>query len=270
MKKQLLSFLICILVVSMCIGCNSENTTTEPTDTVETTSEETTADKTEELVSESSEEPVSEPSEEPASEPSEEPTSEPSEEPVSEPSEEPASEPQVMYTYTDMSATMYATQTVNVRDLPCTDGEKIGSLSLNQEITVLGQCNETSWYMFDYNGQTAFVSNKYVSTEKVEVQQAPPAQETTQMSNVPNAADYPEGVWHDMGEYFFMIVPRSADGKIHTQEGFCDSINIILEERYPGNWVSSHSFDLPDGRAVFLGQKKQSSSCQAFVNANSR
>lgn len=47
------------------------------------------------------------------------------------------------YTYTEMNATMYATQTVNVRNLPSTDGEKIGSLSTNQEITVIGQCNET-------------------------------------------------------------------------------------------------------------------------------
>ena len=76
------------------------------------------------------------------------------------------------YTYTEMNATMYATQTVNVRNLPNTDSEKIGSLSTNQEITVLGQCNETSWYQFELDGQTAFVSNSYLSTEKVEVQQS--------------------------------------------------------------------------------------------------
>ena len=75
-------------------------------------------------------------------------------------------------TYTEMNATMYATQTVNVRNLPNTDGEKVGSLSTNQEITVLGQCNETSWYKFELDGQTAFVSNSYLSTEKVEVQQS--------------------------------------------------------------------------------------------------
>ncbi len=76
------------------------------------------------------------------------------------------------YTYTEMNATMYATQTVNVRNLPSVDGEKIGSHSTNQEIIVLGQCNETSWYKFEQDGQTAFVSNSYLSTEKVEVQQS--------------------------------------------------------------------------------------------------
>lgn len=42
------------------------------------------------------------------------------------------------YTYTDMSAIKYAKQTVNVRTLPSTDGEKIGALSANDEITITG------------------------------------------------------------------------------------------------------------------------------------
>lgn len=110
------------------------------------------------------------------------------------------------YTYTDMTATMYATQTVNIRNLPSTDGEKIGSLSTNQEIVIKAQCNETSWYMFDYNGQTAFVSNNYVSTEKVEV--APPAQETATTTNSNEAFPYELYVMYydNMGyPYFYYI-----------------------------------------------------------------
>ena len=103
----------------------------------------------------------------------EEPTKEETEleEMVSEPEEEPEQE----YTYTDLNATMYATQTVNIRTLPSTDGEKVGSLSTNEEIAVTGQCNETSWYRFEYNGQTAYVSNNYVSDTKIEVAAAEPA-----------------------------------------------------------------------------------------------
>ena len=76
------------------------------------------------------------------------------------------------YTYTDMSATMYAQSSVNVRDLPSADGEKLGALSTNQEVAVSGQCNETGWYRFDYDGQTAYVSNNYLSDSKVEVAQS--------------------------------------------------------------------------------------------------
>ena len=72
------------------------------------------------------------------------------------------------YTFTDMNATMYATQTVNVRNLPNTDGERMGALSTNQEIAVTGQCNETGWYRFEYSGETAYVSNNYVSDTMLE------------------------------------------------------------------------------------------------------
>ena len=76
------------------------------------------------------------------------------------------------YTYTDISVTKYAKQSVNVRNLPSTDGEKLGGLSTNNEVVVTGQCNETGWYRIDYNGEVAYVSNNYLVDEKVEVQVA--------------------------------------------------------------------------------------------------
>lgn len=74
------------------------------------------------------------------------------------------------YTFNDMSATKYAKTTVNVRNLPNTDGERLGSLSLNQEVTVTGQCNETGWYRIEFSGDTAYVSDSYLVDSKVEVQ----------------------------------------------------------------------------------------------------
>lgn len=84
--------------------------------------------------------------------------------------EEPAEEePASPYSYTELSQTMYAQSTVNVRDLPEQTGVKLGSLSTNQEVTVIGQCNETGWYKISYNGGEGFVSNSYLGTEKVAV-----------------------------------------------------------------------------------------------------
>ena len=84
--------------------------------------------------------------------------------------EEPATEePSSPYSYTELSQTMYAQSTVNVRDLPEQTGAKLGSLSTNQEVTVIGQCNETGWYKISYNGGEGFVSNSYLGTEKVAV-----------------------------------------------------------------------------------------------------
>lgn len=70
------------------------------------------------------------------------------------------------YTYTELSATMYAKSAVNVRDLPSTDGNKLGGLSSGQTVTVTGKCNETGWYRIDYNGSVAYVSNSYLVDNK--------------------------------------------------------------------------------------------------------
>ena len=70
------------------------------------------------------------------------------------------------YTYSELSQTMYAKSAVNVRDLPSTDGKKIGSLKASQEITVTGKCDQTGWYCFNWNNTTGYVSDKYIVSEK--------------------------------------------------------------------------------------------------------
>ena len=77
-----------------------------------------------------------------------------------------ASGTKLEYTYTDLDQTMYAKQTVNVRDLPSTDGNKLGGLDLAEEVHITGQCNETNWYRIEFDGTTAYVSNSYLVAEK--------------------------------------------------------------------------------------------------------
>lgn len=86
------------------------------------------------------------------------------------------------YTYTELNKTMYAKSSVNVRDLPSTDGTKIGSLSKGQAVTVTGQCNETKWYRINLDGTVAYVSNSYLVDNK-------PAEETpsTGGSDIPSS-----------------------------------------------------------------------------------
>lgn len=138
-----------VMMISL-VGCGkaSEPKTIETPEVVEEVTEEAT-----ETVEETTE------TEEVAEEPTEAPAAE---EPVA---EEPASP----YSYTELSQTMYAQSTVNVRDLPEQTGAKLGSLSTNQEVTVIGQCNETGWYKISYNGGEGFVSNSYLGSEKVAV-----------------------------------------------------------------------------------------------------
>lgn len=63
------------------------------------------------------------------------------------------------YTVTEMSATMYAQNAVNLRQGPGTEYAKVGNLTKGQQVIVTGQAGN-GWYQLD-NG--AFVSNKYLS-----------------------------------------------------------------------------------------------------------
>lgn len=85
------------------------------------------------------------------------------------------------YTYTDMSAIMYAKSAVNVRSLPSTDGTRLGTLVANQPVAVTGQCNETGWYRIQYGDGEAYVSNKYlVGEEQVAVQTSAQTEQTAE------------------------------------------------------------------------------------------
>ena len=172
MKSRFIILLTALLTTSLLIGCGAESTTNQTETATATTTEESTTEQTEEPTAtpEETVEPTPEANIEAVEEATTEPeTTEPTKTAEPEQAEIPTTEPVPQYTYTDMSATMFAQQTVNVRDLPDTNGNKVGSLSTNDEITISGQCNETGWYRFDYNGNVAYVSNKYVGDKKVEV-----------------------------------------------------------------------------------------------------
>ena len=157
----------------MLTACGSKETTSNETASTETTS----ATATETTSVESTETAVAEPTTEPAVEPAETPT-ESEAAPTETPAESPAPAVELTaapvestavstgYTYSELSQTMYAKSAVNVRNLPSTDGKKIGSLKASQEITVTGKCDQTGWYRFDWNNTTGYVSDKYIVSEK--------------------------------------------------------------------------------------------------------
>lgn len=93
--------------------------------------------------------------------------------------EEVVTEPQqpeveVDYTVEEISTIMYATQTVNVRDLPTTEGNKVGSKSYAEKVEVTGKVTSYKgekclWYQLS---DGTFVSGNYLSESK-------PAQQTS-------------------------------------------------------------------------------------------
>ena len=90
------------------------------------------------------------------------------------------------YTVTPMTEqTMYAQQSVNLRQGPSTEYDKVGSLSTNQSVTITGYAETASgkWYQLS-TGE--FVSAKYLGTDKVVVQ-APSNNSNTSNNNSSNS-----------------------------------------------------------------------------------
>ena len=151
----------------MLTSCGSKETTSNETASTETTSVESTEmTTTEAAVAEPTVEPTETPTESEAVPTETTPAESPA--PAVEPTTAPVEPTAVStgYTYSELNQTMYAKSAVNVRDLPSTDGKKIGSLKASQEIVVTGKCDQTGWYRFELNNTTGYVSDKYIVSEK--------------------------------------------------------------------------------------------------------
>ncbi len=69
------------------------------------------------------------------------------------------------FTVEDMSTTMYATETVNVRSGPGANYDKVGRFSTGDAVTVTGRAS-TGWFRVLIDGKTGYVSNAYLSDTK--------------------------------------------------------------------------------------------------------
>ena len=141
------------------------------------------------------------------------------------------------YTYTDLDKTMYARSDVNVRDLPSTDGGKLGGLSKAQKVHITGQCVQTNRYRLEYNGGTGSVSDSYLTDDK-------PSEETT----APTVSDTPKEytqfteplytAWYD-GTYFYFYHDQTEQGYGAGYESVSElmhSLSKELSEKFPDGY----------------------------------
>ena len=228
MKKLLGKLLIGLLCIGMLASCGSDEEVTEATEETVTRMD----------VSEEQEEPEEDVIELPMVEDEEKSVGETElpiidesvvvendQEPVEEVAETPVVEeiPEVQepeYSYSGMNQTMYASQSVNVRNLPSTDGDRVGGLSATQAIAVTGKCNETGWYRIEYNGGEAFVSDSYLVNEKP-VQQEPETQPSSS-SNSSGSGSGGSSVTvpsHEDTVGNLVWVPTKGGKKYHSRSG---------------------------------------------------
>ena len=115
------------------------------------------------------------------------------------------------WTVTEMSKTMYAKSSVNVRKGPGTNHDILGRLSKNAEVKVSGKCNEYDWYRIEYNGDVAYVSASYLVDQKV-VEEAPSRQYAAYVKAAMEVGYYNLAEWEDEnGRTGYSVMVHSRD-----------------------------------------------------------
>lgn len=138
-------------------------------------------------VPEATQTPVPEVTQTPVPEATKAPTSAPTAAPTKKPA--PTTAPKKEYTFKEVNKVLYTTSDLNVRDLPCVDGDVLGVLKKNDKVEILRQCNETKWYEFMYNGKVGYSNSKYFSEEKtVTPTPKPTTAPTTAPTPIPTTA----------------------------------------------------------------------------------
>ena len=181
------------------------------------------------------------------------------------------------YTVTKLDKTMYAKSTVNVRKGPSTDFEKVGSLSAGKQVKVVGQSDQTGWYLIQFDGKEGYVSNSYLQDKPVETTTPKPTTtkapstssgktettttqpQTTQKEN-PNAhkankyviAKNPDGSYDVKN----CIIGNSSSG-VPREQAEMDVYYIFLEKL-------GDKLVVPEGWEVLIGFQRRYMLCAHF------
>ena len=103
--------------------------------------------------------------------------------------EEPVVE-EVKSIYTDVNYVRYAKTSLNVRQGLGADTEKIGSLTQNQEVTVIGEVDGSDWVLISYgNSNEGHVNKSYLSDTKTVVASTPKTNNNQGTSNQGSTTD---------------------------------------------------------------------------------
>lgn len=101
------------------------------------------------------------------------------------------------FTVIEENGIVYATGTVNIRELPTKDSNKLGVLEYTNSIKKTGIC-DNGWIQVFYNGNVAYISENYLSNTKPE-----PAQPYSGI--IQKVGNVKDSVLKSMDSYFYKI-----------------------------------------------------------------
>ncbi len=154
-------------------------------------------------------------------------------------------EEELKSTIQELAATMFVATTVNVRGTPSYDGEKVGSLSLNDEVKVTGKTDD-GWYRIQYGDGEAYVKEGFFSDSRIEEAVAPAianggaeAENNSETSNTGSSSSSHGGssnfntydnLDQQQTEDTYVLNTRKGGKKFHLPS--CDSVPRISPDNY--------------------------------------
>lgn len=120
------------------------------------------------------------------------------------------------------STTMYATASVNVRAGDSASTKRLGSLTKGQTVTTTGK-TAAGWYIINYNGQTGYVSGKYLTdnnTSAPATPVAPAATATPEATPAPAAQTSTDGATKTVSDGSTFVARGTSPGGLTMW--YCD------------------------------------------------
>lgn len=80
--------------------------------------------------------------------------------------------------------TMYVQKAVNVRKGPSTNYDKVDHYEINTEVSVVGRYEKDGWYLVDYKGANAFISDDFLAETAVDLEALKAEQEAAALAAI--------------------------------------------------------------------------------------
>lgn len=123
-------------------------------------------------------------------------------------------EEKVVFTVEDIEPkAMYAQRSLNVRTGPYVGADKLGTLSLNEQVIATGVAS-TGWYRFEYKGIEAYASNNYLSESKAEVV---PKEQPSAPPGIVEMLGSVDSIWITKADAMLGKLPRNAIDRFITE-----------------------------------------------------
>lgn len=165
--------------------------------------------------------------------------------------EEKQNEP-LQFNVTDESGILYATTSVNIRELPSKDSNKIGHLSLSQEIEKTGIC-DNGWIKVLYNGIDGYINGKYLSEQKPEIIETPVQSE---ISSVIQNIGVSENLVKKINTYYMMI-PENIRNSFVNNGWTLYVTNENFGKKYYGYDISILALTLYYEKVIYIDDREK-------------